>query len=111
LSGANIGQESDVVEVPVTTIDSYCESKNLKPSLIKIDVEGFEFSVLNGAKKILKEVRPRILVELHPMCWPALGIDKSWASTQLRALNYRVTPIERQSDVLSEHGHVMLEAA
>jgi FkbM family methyltransferase len=111
LSDANIGQDSEAVKVSVTTIDSYCETNKIKPSLIKIDVEGFEFKVLNGARKTLREVQPRILVELHPMFWPALGIDTAWAASQLRELNYRVTPIERQSDVMSEHGHVMLQPA
>jgi FkbM family methyltransferase len=111
LSKANIGQESEAVKVPVTTIDSYCEANKIKPSLIKIDVEGFEFKVLNGARKTMKEVRPRILVELHPMFWPALGIDTAWAASQLRELNYKLTPIERQSDVMSQHGHVMLQPA
>lgn len=111
LSDANIGQDSEAVKVPVTTVDAYCETHKIKPSFIKIDVEGFEFNVLNGARKTLEETRPRILVELHPMFWPALGIDTAWAASQLCALNYRVTPIERQSDVMSEHGHVMLQPA
>jgi FkbM family methyltransferase len=111
LSDANIGQSAEAVKVPVTTIDAYCEAAKIKPSLIKIDVEGFEFNVLNGARKTLKEARPSILVELHPMFWPALGIDTGWAASRLRELNYRVTPIEKQSDVLSQHGHVMLQPA
>jgi FkbM family methyltransferase len=109
LSDVNIGQSSEQVQVPVTTIDAYCRAKNIKPSLIKIDVEGFEFNVLNGARNTLKEVRPSILVELHPMNWPALGIDVGWAAEQLRELNYKATALEKQGDVLSEHGHVMLE--
>jgi FkbM family methyltransferase len=109
LSDVNIGQSSEQVQVPVTTIDAYCRAKNIKPSLIKIDVEGFEFNVLKGARNTLKEVRPSILVELHPMNWPALGIDVGWAAEQLRELNYKATALEKQGDVLSEHGHVMLE--
>jgi FkbM family methyltransferase len=108
LSGVNIGQSSEQIQVPVTTIDAYCQSKNIKPSLIKIDVEGFEFNVLNGARNTLKKFRPSILVELHPMNWPALGIDVGWAAEQLRELNYTATAVEKQSDVLSEHGHTML---
>ncbi|MGC1902480.1 MAG: FkbM family methyltransferase [Candidatus Acidiferrum sp.] len=108
LSGVNIGQSSEQVQVPVTTIDAYCQSKNIKPSLIKIDVEGFEFNVLNGARNTLKKFRPSILVELHPMNWPALGIDVGWAAEQLRGLNYIATAVEKQADVMSEHGHIML---
>jgi FkbM family methyltransferase len=109
LSGANIGREPEQFQVPVTTIDSYCSSQNVRPSLIKIDVEGFEFSVLNGARNTLKQFRPSVLVELHPMNWPALGINKGWAAAQLAELNYKVTAVENQTDIFSEHAHVMLE--
>jgi FkbM family methyltransferase len=109
LSNANIGLDAEEFQVPVTTIDAYCHSLNIRPSLIKIDVEGFEFSVLNGARNTLKEVRPSVLIELHPMNWPALGIDTHWAAAQLTELNYTVTAVENQTSMLSEHGHVMLE--
>jgi FkbM family methyltransferase len=109
LSSANLGEGVEHFQVLVTTIDAYCESHNIKPSLIKIDVEGFEFSVLNGAKNTLKEFRPSVLIELHPMNWPSLGIDPRWAEAQLTALNYKVTAVEKQYDVLSEHGHIMLQ--
>jgi len=46
--------------VPVRTLDSF----KLKPSLLKIDTEGDEFSVLQGAIETLNG-RPRVLVETH----------------------------------------------
>jgi FkbM family methyltransferase len=109
LSAANLDQIAERFEVPVTTIDAYCRSHNIRPSLIKIDVEGFEFNVLNGARDTLKQFRPSVLIELHPMFWPSLGIDPHWAASQLKDLNYAVRAVEKQSNILSEHGHVMLE--
>lgn len=109
LSETNIGLDARQIQVPVTTIDAYCRSLNIKPSLIKIDVEGFEFSVLNGARNALRDFHPSILVEFHPMNWPSLGIDSRWAAAQLAELNYTVTPVEEQADILSEYGHVLLE--
>lgn len=109
LSKETMGMAADQFEVPVTTIDAYCRTLNIEPTLIKIDVEGFEFSVLNGARNTLKKFHPSVLVELHPMNWPALGIDSRWAAAQLAVLNYTVTAVEKQADVFSEHGHVMLE--
>jgi FkbM family methyltransferase len=44
-------------EVEVTTLDKWNETWNLSPDLIKLDVEGHELSVLNGAKKILESTR------------------------------------------------------
>jgi FkbM family methyltransferase len=46
--------------VPVRTLDSF----KLKPSLLKIDTEGDEFPVLQGAEETLKR-RPNVLVETH----------------------------------------------
>ena len=43
----------NVVSVEVLTLDSACSG--LAPSLIKIDVEGWEMSVLSGAEKILSQ--------------------------------------------------------
>ena len=49
--------------VPVLTMDVLMRAHS-KPSLIKIDVEGAEFSVLKGAEQLLSKARPTILIEV-----------------------------------------------
>ena len=49
--------------VPVLTLDLLLQ-EHKKPDLIKIDVEGAEADVLEGATKILSEVRPVMLIEV-----------------------------------------------
>lgn len=44
------------------TIDDYCYGRQLSPSFIKIDVEGAEYSVLSGAKKVLRAGTVRCVV-------------------------------------------------
>jgi FkbM family methyltransferase len=51
--------------VQVTTVDGYAEEIGINPNFIKIDVEGFEWEVLCGAARILKENRPTIMVEVQ----------------------------------------------
>ena len=52
------------IEVEQISIDSYCQLNELKTvDLIKIDVEGYELHVLEGAKKTLKDHQPIILLE------------------------------------------------
>jgi FkbM family methyltransferase len=51
-------------EVDSITLDSLC--KDLEPDLIKIDVEGSEYSVLQGACRILTRGKCRFFVEVHP---------------------------------------------
>ena len=47
------------IDVPVRTLDSF----DLKPDLIKIDVEGFEPQVIRGARQTLKDLAPAIIFE------------------------------------------------
>ncbi len=56
------GQKGKTVElrVPVRTLDSF----KLKPSLVKIDTEGNELPVLQGAGETLKQ-RPQLVIETH----------------------------------------------
>jgi FkbM family methyltransferase len=57
--------ESKKVEVPLVTLDDYLEHQE-RVDFIKIDTEGSENRVLEGASKIIKRHRPKILVETHP---------------------------------------------
>jgi FkbM family methyltransferase len=49
--------------VPVTTLDDFFASQSRPPEFLKIDVEGHELSVLQGARRTLEKHRPKILVE------------------------------------------------
>ena len=52
----------DEYEVQTNTVDKIFEGINLKKTLLKIDVEGFEINVLKGSQTKLKEI-PFILLE------------------------------------------------
>lgn len=46
------------------TLDGFVKKLKIKPTLLKIDIEGFEHDALLGAKKLLKTC-PRIIIETH----------------------------------------------
>lgn len=49
-------------DVPATTVDLYCEQHGVEViDLLKVDVEGAEFQVLLGARRMLRERRVRLL--------------------------------------------------
>jgi FkbM family methyltransferase len=63
VSGADTGP-------PSLTVDSFVAQTGLAPTLIKIDVEGAEWYVLNGALETLRRHRPTVLLEVHPALLP-----------------------------------------
>lgn len=58
-----LGGIREKVTVPTLTLDILLDFVN-PPSFVKIDVEGAELMVLNGARKILAEIRPTIYTEV-----------------------------------------------
>jgi FkbM family methyltransferase len=66
---ALVGQQVSAVRVPMVCLDSY---KHLKPTLIKIDIEGYEIDALEGARQIL-ESRPKLAIEVHVDMLPRYG--------------------------------------
>jgi FkbM family methyltransferase len=56
--------DGEVFEVPTITLDSVAFDRNL-PSFLKIDVEGGEYKVLMGARRLLVERRPVIVAEVR----------------------------------------------
>lgn len=67
--GSYLGSEavgSTLVEVPCTTLDAFVESAGVeRVDVVKIDVEGAELSVLDGAKRTLAEHRPTVVMEFN----------------------------------------------
>ncbi|MBY9012035.1 MAG: FkbM family methyltransferase [Candidatus Lokiarchaeota archaeon] len=57
------GEGMSVMEM--TTIDQFVSERNLNVGVIKIDIEGNEMEVLEGAKKIIVEQKPVLLLGIY----------------------------------------------
>ena len=55
--------EAPKILVDVTTLDQFFTGDRKAPNFIKIDVEGHELAVLEGARRTLERYRPTLLVE------------------------------------------------
>lgn len=82
--------------VSVTTLDAYCREKGLSPTVIKIDVEGLEMEVLAGAKTILEQSRPHVLIEINPLRLAAAGTSGEDLIRHFSLLRYRLFHIDPQ---------------
>jgi hypothetical protein len=47
------------------TIDTYCSQKDVRPTHIKIDIEGYEMFLLHGMNKTLTRYKPKLSIEFH----------------------------------------------
>jgi FkbM family methyltransferase len=65
------GRDIRNVSIQTVTLDRFCAEVGARPNLVKIDVEGAELMVLRGAGKLLGQVRPALILAVHPFWLPA----------------------------------------
>jgi FkbM family methyltransferase len=72
------------------TIDGFCRERGLRPRVLKIDVEGAEFDVLRGARRVLAEAEPMIFLSVHPHQLAELGASVDVLRNLIVSLDYRI---------------------
>lgn len=83
--------DARMLTVPVSTIDTEWRALGSPPvSVIKIDVEGAEGQVLDGAGELLRAQRPALLIEWHEPYLRRFGTAPDQLLTIARANGYRV---------------------
>lgn len=97
--------EADVGRVEyalVRNLDSY----RLRPDVVKIDTEGFELPVLEGACDTLERSCPLLIVEVAPAAYPLLGRSIAELIGLVEGLGYRtdtdVAGLQTTTDVIWE---------
>jgi len=79
---------SNYFEAPATTLDAFVAEKGIdRVDLIKIDVEGAELSVLDGARKTLSSMQPKVVLEFNSFGFTLhQGILPQVALARIRAI-------------------------
>jgi FkbM family methyltransferase len=85
LSTVIAGQNDKIEKIEITTLDKFIQQIRFeKIDWIKIDVDGGELEVLQGAIETIKKYKPRLLIELHNF------IDKDIWAKIVEYLNERL---------------------
>ena len=80
--------------IELTYLDQFVESENIaKIDIIKIDVEGAELAVLQGAKKSIIDFKPIILIEVNEETSQAAGYPSRALLNYLSEMGYRFEEI------------------
>ena len=98
--GSLVNQERDTAAVNLTvetrTLDGLVQELGLERiDLVKLDIQGGETSMLQGAEETLRRLRPVILMEVEPEDLACLGRDSRDLVRQVIDLGYRVCPNHR----------------
>jgi FkbM family methyltransferase len=78
--------EGRPLDVEVTTVDAAVAVHELRPSLVKVDVEGGEVDVVRGMAETVEKFRPSVLVEVS---------EKSAPKVQRLLAGYRALRVAR----------------
>jgi hypothetical protein len=97
-------------DVEVVTIDDVCRQFGFVPTLIRMDVQGAEIHALRGARDTIRTAgaRLRLVVEMHPQCWPDFGVDEAIARQTIESLGLSAVPLVAGERLFSRDAHAVL---
>jgi FkbM family methyltransferase len=109
-SGTNRLAESPGGErVETVTIDDFCAREGVRPTFIKIDVEGAELDVLRGARETIAAAGGALalFVEMHPGTWREMGIGAADLRAELERQGLRAVPLREVHDPWALEGECL----
>lgn len=105
-------------EVEIDTLDSNMQKFSIaKPDFIKIDVEGFEYKVLQGAHETLSKFKPILFIELVDNNLREQKSNAKELIQYLKLLNYKIInaqsndEIDENSDFTNCHFDILCTAS
>jgi len=98
ISHGDLDPQAETYQVRCTTLDKFFQDRSdrSRVSVIKIDVEGFEIDVLDGATEVIERTRPSISIDIHPHPFQP-GTTEDQVRQRLAVRNYT---FENQGHVL-----------
>lgn len=78
----------DIIQVPIDTVDNLVSTR--KVDFVLIDCQGFDHNVIRGMKDIIKNSKPKIVVEFEPNFTTGLGEGLEDILVEYQELGYRL---------------------
>lgn len=80
---------SQYIEIPAVTLDTVVSEHNITElSLVKIDVEGAELEVIQGAQNTIQELQPTFIIELSEVMQQSRGFSSPKFKQMMKEFNY-----------------------
>lgn len=91
IRGKNEKKEKEIkIKVKIRKGDDLIKQKKFpEPSIIKIDVEGFEFEVLKGFENTFTKCKPMLFIEYHPKRLIKIGQSEADIHNYLEQFGYK----------------------
>jgi FkbM family methyltransferase len=89
-------QKTQEISVSCETVDSLVKKYHLKPSLIKIDVEGADYLVIKGAQQTIRQFRPAIICEFVKETQADYNVTGESILNFLKERDYSITFVEKE---------------
>ena len=107
VSGVPGGEGTETVET--VTIDDFCAREEIVPTIIKIDVEGWELEALRGARETIARggADLALFVEMHPTEWRARGLAAADVRAELARQGLRAVPLRPVADPWALEGECL----
>ena len=92
----NIKENHSLIKKNQISLDNFVNEKKIKPDLIKIDAEGSELYILEGAINILKKFKPDIFLSVHKNHLKKLNVSESQIINLIKKYGYKIKDSEEK---------------
>ncbi len=97
--------------VKQVTLDSYIKQNHVYPTVIKVDIEGYECEFLDGAEEVINQHKPILYIEYNTKALKERGYTPEYLIKKLHRLGYKLEIIDEVNKKVMEFSEENLNNA